>query len=379
MSEYQYYEFHALDKPLSVAQQAEMRKLSSRVVLTSSSAAFNYSYSSFRGEPLQVLEEYFDIMLYIANWGSKQLAFRLPVTAFTAEQLEPFLFYDDYEGVRSELHTGEQYHILDLLTYEEGGSGWIEGDGMIAPLIPLREAMLRGDLRMLYLFWLRSAAYLAASYDEDELGPLIEPPVPAGLGQLDGSLSAFMEFFEIDADLVAAAAEQSPDLKVRREPLREWLTLLPEQERMDYLERLAGGESHVGLELLRRLRVLGGANSNTQATQTVRRNFSELQELAKKHQSLRLKAQRDAAEKLRLAKLKDLALREERTWAAIPGLLALKSATGYEQAVAHFADLHELAEYNGQLMRFNQRLEELTLPYASSVALRKRLKQNNLI
>ena len=69
MSEYQYYEFHALDRPLSAAQQAEMRKLSSRVVLTSSSAAFNYSYSNFRGEPLKVLEEYFDIMLYIANWG----------------------------------------------------------------------------------------------------------------------------------------------------------------------------------------------------------------------------------------------------------------------------------------------------------------------
>lgn len=41
---------------------------------------------------------------------------------------------------------------------------------------------------------------------------LIEPPVPPGLGQLDPALEAFTEFFAIDEDLIAAAAEASPSL-----------------------------------------------------------------------------------------------------------------------------------------------------------------------
>jgi len=69
MSEYQYYEFQTIDRPLSAEQQAVMRKLSSRVDLSATRAAFNYSYSDFRGEPLKVLEQHFDALLYIANWG----------------------------------------------------------------------------------------------------------------------------------------------------------------------------------------------------------------------------------------------------------------------------------------------------------------------
>jgi hypothetical protein len=52
MSEYQYYEFQTIDRPLTTEQQTAIRKLSSRVQLSASRAAFNYSYSGFRGEPL---------------------------------------------------------------------------------------------------------------------------------------------------------------------------------------------------------------------------------------------------------------------------------------------------------------------------------------
>lgn len=74
MNEYQYYEFRAIDCPLT---DEAMRQLSSRVMVTPTSAAFTYNYSDFRGDPEKVLLQYFDAMFYIANWGSCRLMFRI--------------------------------------------------------------------------------------------------------------------------------------------------------------------------------------------------------------------------------------------------------------------------------------------------------------
>ena len=45
MSEYQYYEFQALDRPWNAKQLAYIRTLSNRVELTPRQAIFTYSYS----------------------------------------------------------------------------------------------------------------------------------------------------------------------------------------------------------------------------------------------------------------------------------------------------------------------------------------------
>jgi len=52
MSEYQYYEFLAIDRPLSAEDLAYVRTLSSRVQPTSTQAVFTYSFGDFRGDPL---------------------------------------------------------------------------------------------------------------------------------------------------------------------------------------------------------------------------------------------------------------------------------------------------------------------------------------
>lgn len=49
MSEYQYYEFQAIDRPLSEADRAELEKLSSRAQVTSTSFTNEYNYGKFRG------------------------------------------------------------------------------------------------------------------------------------------------------------------------------------------------------------------------------------------------------------------------------------------------------------------------------------------
>ena len=379
MSEYQYYEFQTIDRPLTAEQQAAMRKLSSRVELSATRAAFNYSYGDFRGEPLKVLEEHFDALLYIANWGSKQLAFRFPRGAIAAEQLEPYLLGDE-ESYVGDIHTTPQHLILNLETREEEGYGWIEGEGLLDPLIPLRAAILRGDMRALYLFWLRCAADQAewVDADEDAIDTLSEPPLPPGLGDMDPALQAFAEFFAVDHDLIAAAAEASASLTANDEPLEQWLTLLPEAERNDFLVRLARGEPHVDVALLRRLRAVAGANT-APAAGSPRRSFEELQAAAKRQAQLRRQHERAAAEQARLAKLATLAQREAEIWASIPALLAKRNASGYDEGVARLVDLRDLAAHRGQQAAFAARLAEVIAPYAASPAVQRRLKAHQLL
>lgn len=71
MSERRYYEFQMVDRPITAEQQAVMRKLPSRAELSTTCAAFDYSSGSVRGEPLKVLEQHVDALLYIANWGDE--------------------------------------------------------------------------------------------------------------------------------------------------------------------------------------------------------------------------------------------------------------------------------------------------------------------
>jgi hypothetical protein len=78
MSEYQYYEFQALDRPLTQQQVSKLRAYSSRAQITPSSFVNEYNWGDFKGDPRQWMERYFDAFLYFANWGSRRFMLRLP-------------------------------------------------------------------------------------------------------------------------------------------------------------------------------------------------------------------------------------------------------------------------------------------------------------
>lgn len=73
MSEYQYYEFRAVDRPLTNAQMGELRALSSRARITSKSFVNTYNYGDFRGSPDKLMATMFDAFVYVANWGTHEL------------------------------------------------------------------------------------------------------------------------------------------------------------------------------------------------------------------------------------------------------------------------------------------------------------------
>jgi len=77
-SEYQYCEFQAVDHPLTERQMAELREYAGRATITPSSFVNVYNWGNFKGNRHEGMERYFDAFLYVANWGSHWLEFRVP-------------------------------------------------------------------------------------------------------------------------------------------------------------------------------------------------------------------------------------------------------------------------------------------------------------
>ncbi len=278
MSEYQYYEFQAIDRPLTEQEQAHVRTLSSRVEPTPTQAIFTYSYGDFRGDPLTLLEQSFDAMLYVANWGSKQVAFRFPRALVDLDRLRPY--GAAFEEIT--LTVTEEHVVLTIAFHDEEGLGWIDGEGILSTLIPLRHDILRGDLRAPYLAWLKADQYADETDSEDpddgidesdlyvdevadtaDLPPALgRPATPAGLRELSAPLRAFADFFDIDAALItSAAAASTPLIAADDHRVEQQIALLSEAERVAWLVRLARGEPQLDLRLMRRLReVDAGSN-----------------------------------------------------------------------------------------------------------------------
>jgi hypothetical protein len=94
VSEYQYYEFLALDRPLTSKQREELRQLSTRAEITASRFTNEYHWGSFRGDPQQMMANYFDAFLYLANLGTRHLMFRVPRTALDTELAGQYCYTD---------------------------------------------------------------------------------------------------------------------------------------------------------------------------------------------------------------------------------------------------------------------------------------------
>ena len=126
MSEYQYYEFQAVDRPLDEREMAELRELSTRAEITPTRFMNFYNYGDFRGSPEALMERYFNAFVYVANWGTHRFMLRLPRRLL---DLETASLYCVGEGARA-WEKGDHV-ILEFVSEEEGGNTWEEGEGCL--------------------------------------------------------------------------------------------------------------------------------------------------------------------------------------------------------------------------------------------------------
>lgn len=245
MSEYQYYEFQAIDRPLSREEMAELRAVSTRAEITPTRFTNFYTFGNFKGKPERWMEKYFDAFVYVANWGTHWFMLRLPKRLLDLETAKLYFPVDD---VAIAWEKGD-YVIFSFLS-EDLESDWEEsGEEWLPSLITLRGDIANGDLRSLYLGWLLCAQ--TALLDED-----LEPPVPPGLGELSASLEDLIDFLGIDEDLLAVAAERSLSMTetVPEEPVLEmWIHEMRDHEKDEILLRLIRGDDpHLRFELRQR-------------------------------------------------------------------------------------------------------------------------------
>ena len=371
MSEYQYYEFLALDRPLTSKQREELRQLSTRAEITATRFTNEYHWGNFRGDPRQMMAAYFDAFLYLANWGTRHLMFRVPRAALDAEYAGQYCCTDAASLIETDDHL-----IISLYADRDPDDYWDETTGELGGMVAARSELLGGDHRLLYLAWLTGIQWDHAD-DEDT-----EPPVPAGLADLSGALRAVADFLEIDEDLIAVAAEASPSLKL--EPaagLADWIAALPAEEKDKLLTMVADGEGpQVQAFLLRRFR--GSAPDQKEPAQPAR-TAAQLWTAAGARRTVReeseARARRAEEERAATAKaaaynerLDHLAAAAEAAWREAENLIETKKPRDYDLAVALLRDLSALARRDGDHDAFTVRLLHLRSRHERKPSLQER-------
>jgi hypothetical protein len=378
VSEYQYYEFKAIDRALTKAEMAALRAISTRAVITSTSFTNHYEWGDLKADPLKLLAEYFDAFVYVTNWGTRDFHLRLPQDSLDSKQLRAML---PGKSVRVS-NSGKS--LIVSFESEVESDDWDDGNGWMGSLISLRSDLLRGDLRCLYLGWLHCAE--DGEFSEDAL----EPPVPAGLAELSAPLNSLIEYLAIDEGLVQIAATASVPLHAgpSRKELATWIRDLPERDKDDLLltAALDPGE-RCKSQLLQRFQ-LQNAHSTAHST-AQRRTAGELLAAARSRANERtrvLTAKRaaDAArqkakdEADRIEYLKQLAKRKDAVWNQVEAYIQKRQPKDYDRAVILLTDLRDLAVYQGSASEFQAALENLRKNHAAKDTFLRRLTKASL-
>ncbi len=357
MSEYQYYEFQAIDRPLDMADQEALRTLSTRARITATSFTNHYEWGDFKGDPQTLMERWFDLHLHLTNWGTRRLMMRLPKQLVQQSWLNVFLHDADWVEVWEK---GENL-IVDMYRdeVELGYDDWDDGSGWLAALAPLRADVISGDLRLFYLLWL--TAFEDGVLDEEETEPL------AGISSLTGALEGAAEFFGIDRDLLQAAAEgpKYAGNALSTGVIRNFFAEISENEKTKLLIRVVNGDPHVAAELKARLRTQECYFPPTEA-RTVRELTVRATAIRKDRE--RADAAQQATERRRLAEeagkarckhLDTLQRKGEGIWREVEAEINRRNASSYDRAARLLFDLQTIAEKQQRQPDFIHHVEDI--------------------
>jgi hypothetical protein len=385
MSEYQYYEFAAIDRPLTPEQMTRLRALSSRASITPTRFCNFYTYGDFKGDPAALMEEYFDAFVYVTNWGTHELMLRLPRGLLNRAISNAYC-----SGESLSARYAGDHVIIDYCSQDTDGADLEEddGDGWMSALTSLRAELASGDHRGLYLGWLCGAQ--ARELEDDAL----EPTVPSGLGALSTAQQMLALFLRLDPDLlhVASQACPPPEPALTRQSMEAWLGGLKDSERLRLLVRLLAESDphHLRAELIQRVkRAIARPDELVAGTRRARRTVHDLLAEAARRTEARTRAAHEKAERDRqqLARAQALARarylegligRTDELWQQVEALIATTRQADYTAAVKLVQDLHDLSARQRQLDTFMPRLQQLRARHAKKVSLLDRLDHAQL-
>ena len=386
MTEYQYYEFRAVDSPLTKEQQAELRSRSSRATITATSFINEYHFGNLKGEPVDWMQRYFDAHVYSANWGSCNFMLRVPIAALDQKILAQFTV-PSQTGAQSNFGDAfavtktANFWILDWSFNDESGEHerfWHgDGDAWMGSLLPLRDELLRGDTRPLYLGW------LARVCNEELADDDVEPPLPAGLQTLTPAQYALTEFLMIDPDWLATAASNSPvlpDRAIVSPDMDNWLSLQSPNDKQATLRLLLEGRCQEAERALKQRYLLWQREQSPASESAAPITVAEIDQGRELARAKRLEIEQQkrlAQEAKRLAErnllLARIAANAPTAWAAINKALQHGTGKAYDQALQDLKDLAEALTQAGRTGEFNHGLAKLQCVHGKRGAWVKRL------
>lgn len=382
MSEYQYYEFVAIDKPLTATQMAELRSRSSRANITQTSFVNHYEWGNFKGDPLDWMRRYFDAHVYVANWCTCLLYLRTPREVLDAKTLRAYTTDSAFTVEKTSTHWILEWTLQESDNYDRFGME--DGEGWMGRLTPLRDELLRGDLRPLYLGWL--AGVSAGEVDEGAF----EPPPPPGLSRLTAAQQSLAEFLEIDFDLLLAVGlldQPLPDLGAGAdEELEAWIAEIPAAEQSATLKLLMTGHAQQAERRLK-LRFLAWQREQQPigTPKQQRRTVAELQKLVmsaaetrKQQEALQRKKAEDERHAKREVYLRTLAADFDRFWQAADERAKRGIASAYDDVKRTLVDLAEAYTLCASRTDFDRKLAGFMARHGKRGALVKRLADAKL-
>ncbi|AMO68649.1 hypothetical protein DOK_09606 [gamma proteobacterium BDW918] len=382
MSEYQYYEFIAIDEPLTSKQMAELRSCSSRAHITSSSFVNDYQWGDLKANPVDWMRRYFDAHVYVANWCTCILYLRLPKSVFDVGTFRDFKTETTFTATQTKTHWLLEWGLDESDDYErfalENGHGWM------GRLAPLRDELLGGDLRPLYLGWL--AGVSAGEVSEKSM----EPEPPPGLSRLSAAQQSLADFLEIDADLLTAAGLADPGVAKSNSKsdveLDAWLAALPEVEKNAMLKLLLTGHAQrAERELKRQFLAWRREQSSGEKSAMPRRKVADLHKLAasatevrKQQAAIQYKKAEAERQAERETYLRTLAADFNRHWRTADNHAKRGIASAYDEVKRTLVDLSDAYVLCATRADFDRRLTQFMTRHGKRGALVRRLVEVGL-
>jgi hypothetical protein len=374
MSEYQYYEFLAIERPLTADEIDELRALSTRANITPVSFTNIYNWGNFKGNPDKLMQLYFDTYVYVANWMSAIFKVRLPIVALSEETVKAMEVPHVLDFSATKTHWIITWRLDESENYDrfvmEDGSGWM------ARLAPIRDELLSGDIRSLYIGWLGA---VTGEMDDDEM----EPVSISGLGSLTTAQQALAEFLEVDPDLLAGAGMGSPAFQgeeLSEKDMDRWIDALPLDKVKGVLKQLLEGKRQLAERSIRNQFAVWQRSMQTDKTDGSRRTVTQLRQNAEKAGQIRLEKQdRDRRQqeakrhKERKAYLKNLSKDFPNAWKSVHKVIERGSGSAYDEACSVLIDISEAYALQESKKCFQEEIKKLMAAHMRRRALIERL------
>lgn len=348
MSEYQYVAFQAVDGPLDDKQLGFAQRQSTRAEVSRWSLTVEYEYSSFRGDVDGLLRHGYDVFLQYTSYGEREIKLRLPGGMPFAKSV--WAKYVDGKQLHWNSDAKGSGGILTLCPFHETGDldELSESQSYIDATIQVRDRLMRGDLRALYLLWL-----CAADDDYNDPQEMIEPPVPHGIAEAATYGDEILAFFGLDPLVLAAAGKDvnAAPKDNSQEHAARWVNALDEQPAKDLLLRfLTGDAASVKANLLAEIR--DSQTPDGWPTSDKRRTFHDLlqrtealrdEEDAKQARKAQAQAKREAAkaECERVERMQDMLKNPDKWLRESERIVKVGGTNNYKAAAEILHDLRE--------------------------------------